>query len=398
MAGRKLNVALIGCGGMAGGHLRSYLRIKEMEPDLFDLAACCDPVVELAEKFADQAAPAQGSKPRVYTDTAQMLAAEKLDAADICCPHAFHHTNGIACLDAGVNVIIEKPFGITIRASQALIAAAQRNGKIAATAENVRRGLSQRTAHWLLHDRKLIGPPRLFFSQAASWSDPAPERNWHWRTEKALGGGGMVMDSGAHYCDTLRYLFGDVDSVYARVERLEERPHRRGNQSVPDEREDTWIATINFASGMTGVWSCSSSAPGHSFTQVVYYGTEGCLLDHGDIFHGPFSSAEVVMKDGSKRPMSELQEEFLASLPAAGRDRLFPHGWREGVILECYDFLTAIRDGRAPEVDGATGMKAKAIAEAIYESGSTGQVVKMADVLSGQAGSYQREIDERWGL
>jgi len=398
MAGRKLNLALIGCGGMASGHLRSYLRIKETEPDLFDLVACCDPVPELAEKFADQAAPVQASKPRVYTDTAPMLAAETLDAADICCPHAFHHTNGIACLDAGVNVIIEKPFGITIRASQALIAAAQRSGRIAATAENVRRGLSQRTAHWLLHDRKLLGQPRLFFSQAASWSDPAAERNWHWRIEKALGGGGMVMDSGAHYCDTLRYLFGDVDSVYARVERLEERPHRKGNASVWDEREDTWIATINFASGLTGVWSCSTSAPGHSFTQVVYYGTEGCLLDHGDVFHGPFSTAELVLKDGSRRPMMELQEEFLARLSPAERERLFPHGWKEGVTLECYDFLTAIRDGRAPEVDGATGMKAKAIAEAIYESATTGQVVKMADVLSGQARSYQREIDERWGL
>jgi hypothetical protein len=43
-------------------------------------------------------------------------------------------------------------------------------------------------------------------------------------------------------------------------------------------------------------------------------------------------------------------------------------------------------------------MKAKAIAEAIYESAAVGQVVKMADVLSGAARSYQREIDERWQL
>jgi predicted dehydrogenase len=398
MADRKLNLALIGCGGMAGGHLRSYLRIKETEPELFDLAACCDPVRELAEKFADQVAPVQGSRPRVYTDTAQMLAAETLDGADICCPHAFHHTNGIACLNAGVNVMIEKPFGITIRASQALIAAAERNGKIAATAENVRRGLSQRTAHWLLHDRGMIGRPRLFFSQHASWNEPAAERNWHWRTEKLLGGGGMVMDSGAHYCDTLRYLFGDVESVYARVEQLEQRPHRKGSETVLDEREDTWIATLSFASGLTGVWSWTTAAPGHSFTHVVYYGSEGSLVDHRDVFHGPFSDAEVVLKDGSTRPMTELQDEFLASLSAGERERLFPHDWHEGVVLECYDFLTAIRDGRAPEVDGTAGMKAKAIAEAIYESAAVGQVVKMADVLSGQARNYQREIDERWQL
>jgi UDP-N-acetyl-2-amino-2-deoxyglucuronate dehydrogenase len=398
MAGERLKLALIGCGGMAGGHLRSYLRIKETEPELFDLVACCDPVAELAEKFAEQAAPVQGSRPRVYTDTAQMLAAERLDAADICCPHAFHHTNGIACLDAGVNVMVEKPFGITIKASKALIAAAERNGRVAATAENVRRGLSQRTAHWLLHERRMLGEPRLFFSQHAGWSDPAQPRNWHWRVEKALGGGGMVMDSGAHYCDTLRYLFGDVESVYARVEQLEERRLQKAEAAVPDEREDTWVATLNFASGLTGVWSWTTAAPGHAFTHVVYYGSEGALVDHGDVFHGPFSSAEVVLKDGTQQPMTELQEEYLGSLSAAERARLFPHDWREGVVLECYDFLLAIRDGRSPEVDGTMGMKAKATAEAIYESAATGAVVKVADVLSGTADSYQREIDQRWGL
>lgn len=398
MAGRKLNLALVGCGGMASGHLRSYLQIKEAEPDLFDLAACCDPVPELAEKFAAQAAPVQGTKPRVYADTAQMLAAEALDAADICCPHAFHHTNGIACLEAGVNVMIEKPFGITIRASQALIAAAERSGKIAATAENVRRGLSQRTAHWLLHDRNMIGPPRLFFSQAASWSDPAAPRNWHWRTEKALGGGGMVMDSGAHYCDTLRYLFGDLESAFARVSQLEEHPHRKDDRTVLDEREDTWVATLQFESGLTGVWSWTTAAPGHEFTKVVYYGAEGCLLDHGDVFHGPFSSAEVIGKDGVSRPMTALQEEFLASLSDAERNRLFPHGWTDGVLLECYDYLGAIAENRPPEVDGVSGMRAKAIAETIYESSAAGQVVRYADVLDGKINAYQRPINEHWGL
>src|SRR5205823_12530322 len=142
------------------------------------------------------------------------------------------------------------------------------------------------------------------------------------------------MDSGAHYCDTLRYLFGDVESVYARVERLEERPHRKGDAQIPDEREDTWLATLNFASGLTGVWSWTTAAPGHEFTHVVYYGSEGALVDHGDVFHGPFSSAEVVLKDGTRHPMTELQEEFLSSRSPAERNRLFPHGWTDGVLLE----------------------------------------------------------------
>jgi predicted dehydrogenase len=327
-----------------------------------------------------------------------MLEKERLDGVDICCPHAFHHTNAIAALEAGVNVIVEKPFGITIRASKAILAAAERAGKIAATAENVRRGLSQRTSHWLIHTKGMIGAPRVFYSQHASRPEPRPERRWHWRTDKLLGGGGMVMDSGAHYCDTLRFLFGDLESAYARVGQMEQRPYLKGDTPVNDEREDNWIATLNFASGRMGVWSWCTVAPGHSFTQVVYYGSEGCLLDHGDIFHGPFSSAEVILKDGTKLPMTQLQEEFLASLGEEGRAHLFPHEWTDGVTLEVYDFMGAIRDGRAPEVDGGLGMKAKAIAETIYESAHCGQVVRYADVLDGKVDAYQREIDQKWGL
>jgi UDP-N-acetyl-2-amino-2-deoxyglucuronate dehydrogenase len=398
MAERKLKIAFIGCGGMAGAHLRAYHRILETDPARMELAAVCDPVRELAQKFADQTAPIQGSAPRVYIDTTEMLRAERLDGADICCPHSHHHINAIACLDAGVNVMVEKPFGITVKASRAILAAAERNGKIAATAENVRRGISQRTAHWLIHDRGLIGRPRLFFAQHAGWQEPKAERRWHWRTETLLGGGGMVMDSGAHYCDTLRYLFGDLESAFARVTRLEERPHRKDDRMVPDEREDTWVATLQFESGLTGVWSWTTAAPGHEFTKVVYYGSEGCLLDHGDVFHGPFSSAEVIGKDGVARPMTALQDEFLASLSDAERNHLFPHGWTDGVVLECYDFLGAIAEKRSPEVDGTTGLRAKAIAETIYESSAAGQLVRYADVLDGKIDAYQRPINEHWGL
>jgi predicted dehydrogenase len=140
------------------------------------------------------------------------------------------------------------------------------------------------------------------------------------------------------------------------------------------------------------------AAPGHEFTKVVYYGSEGCLLDHGDVFHGPFSSAEVIGKAGVSRPMTALQEEFLASLSEAERNRLFPHGWTDGVVLECYDFLGAIAENRPPEVDGATGMRAKAIAETIYESSTAGQLVRYADVLAGKIDAYQRPINEHWGL
>jgi len=386
---------------MAEAHLKAYSLIKEKEPEKFEFVAMCDPAIESARQFADQAADSQGFKPRIYASIQDTLANENLDAADICTPHSDHHTVGIACLNAGVNVMIEKPFGVTIKASKAIIASARKNRKIAATAENIRRGLSQRTSYWILNEAKLLGTPRLFYSQHAEWEDPSVERGWHWRVDKWMGGGGMVMDSGAHFCDTIRYLYGEPDTIYARVQQLQKWPHRKGNAIVMDDREDTWVATITFKSGVVGVWSWTMAAPGYSYTNVVHYGSRGCILDHGDAFHGPFGNGEVIIQDGPRRvitPMSEMQRQFLSQLDESRKNAMFPHGFAEGVVIECYDFLDAVEKKRKPEVDGEIGMKAKAICEAIYESAYTGQVVRYEDVLTGKVEEYQKPINEHWGL
>lgn len=398
MADSPIRLALVGCGGMARGHLRAYAAINEKEPGLFDLAAVCDPVRERADEFAQQASQWQAAAPKVYTKLESMLRGGDINAVDICTPHSLHHTHGVACLEAGAHVLIEKPIGITIRATKALIKAGEKAGRWVATAENCRRGPYHRTARWAIQDQKLLGELRMFFAQHASYRQPDPDSQWHWRCSFLLGGGGMVMDSGAHFCDTIRYLFGEVESVHAVMRQHQKWPLKKGSRTVKDEREDTWVATIVFESGLTGVWSWTMSAPGHDFTKVVYYGSEGCLLDSGDVFHGPFQGARFIAKDGTESSIEEVKQDYLAYLTPEQRERLFPHGFEDGVTLECYDLLAAIRDNRPPEVDGEAGLKAKAIAEAIFESSHAGRSVAMKDVLSGRVDGYQRPIDEKLGL
>jgi hypothetical protein len=69
---------------------------------------------------------------------------------------------------------------------------------------------------------------------------------------------------------------------------------------------------------------------------------------------------------------------------------LFPHGFTDGFTLECYDFVDAIQNNRPPEVTAEDGLKAKAIAIAIYEAATTGKTVRVADVLNGEVEVYQR--------
>ena len=87
-------VAIIGCGGMAGGHLNAYLKIQETVPGKVELAVMCDPIKENikenAEGFANRVKDATGKMPAVYDDTDVMLAAEDLGGADICSPHGYH--------------------------------------------------------------------------------------------------------------------------------------------------------------------------------------------------------------------------------------------------------------------------------------------------------------------
>jgi predicted dehydrogenase len=207
-----------------------------------------------------------------------------------------------------------------------------------------------------------------------------------------------VLDSGAHFCDTIRYLYGEVESCYGRVLHLSDRRVRKGSELVTPDTEDTFMATINFANGAVGTWSVSSALPGHQFLAVVYYGREGAIVEPVDAFHGPRLESQVVLRDGSSRPLEAYFLEYLEALGEPGRQRLFPHGFVDGFTLEIYDFLTAVRDGRPPEIDGEEGLRAKAIAMTIYESATTGQVVRVEDVLAGRVREYQRPIDDRWGL
>ena len=398
MATEPIRLATVGCGGIARAHLNGYKAIKAQAPDLFDLVAVCDSAPDSAAAFAREAGAAFGASPRVYSRLEDLLAAERLDGADICSPHYLQHTLGIAGMDAGGNVMVEKPIGITIKATKALIAKAQATGRILATAENIRRMPGPRTARWAIQEKGLIGRPLQCFIQRAAPNPPAAGAPWHWRASMLLGGGGLAIDSGAHFCDTMRFLFGDVESVYGQTFRHGGNQLLKAGELVADDREDSFIATLNFKSGLVGCWAFASSLVAQPHNTVVYYGTEGAINDPGDPFHGPRMTAELRRADGTARTLENLHRAYLEELGAAGRDQVFPLGLTDGFALEVYDFVTAIRDGREPEVSAEAGMRAKAIAQTLYESALRGEVVRVDDVISGKIDDYQRPINQWLGL
>jgi len=79
----------------------------------------------------------------------------------------------------------------------------------------------QRAVHWAINEGKLIGQPRMFFANYTYWRPPVAPAQLRapmvWRRDRAMGGGAMVIDSGFHFLDTVRYFYGEPEQAYAQL-------------------------------------------------------------------------------------------------------------------------------------------------------------------------------------
>ncbi len=427
----SIRLALIGCGRISRRHVLAMKDLQERGRGDFVVSAVCDANEQAASERADMLEELLGERPNVYSTHHELLTEAQVDAADLCLPHGLHHGIAVDCMEAGLHVLCEKPLGVTIKACRLMIDAAEKTGRVLSTAAPHRRQPGQRTAKWILDESGLLGTPLSFFhllrssaviegapSQASGrtnpaqlWgqqpegsSEPLPEHK-RWRRDRLMSGGGPVLDSGFHYCDSLRYLFGEVDKVYAVLRSMKS----GAPEQIGDAPEDTALITFSFKNGVTGSWSWSFAAPGEEAYDVTFCGSRGSLRDTTagpfSIFHlfertpGKLETARLECSDGSVYNMEEMEKMHRTSLSKEEDEFLYPGGTTDGFSIEIWEFLEVLRGNRpAPEIDGWEGMRSLALGDAIYESGLTGEVISVDDVLSGKRSAFQDPIDEHWGL
>ena len=114
----KVRYAIIGCGGIAAKHA---LAIRET-PDA-ELVACCDQVRDSALRFAE------ANKLHAFDTYEELLASDTVDAVSLCTPSGLHAQQALQALHAGKHVVVEKPLALTLADADAVIEAAQRNGR-----------------------------------------------------------------------------------------------------------------------------------------------------------------------------------------------------------------------------------------------------------------------------
>ncbi len=396
----QVKLAMVGCGGIAGAHVTAYEKLIKAGYDKVNIVAVCDTNEKNAKAMAERLAESVGVRPNAYATVEEMLKAETLDGADICTPHAFHHTAAIPCLRKGVNVMVEKPVGITVRATKKMMKAAEKSGAMIAVAEQIRRCLGARAIEWAINEKNMMGTPRFFVMEVFSKTP----YNWKeyrmaWRGVKLLGGGFQIFDGGVHFCDMMLHVFGPVEEVVCDM-RCFDGPEVKapvlGKARI--DTEHSWLATLRFESGLVGHWNWSCQGYGHEVSNGVYYGDKGSFKDRQKWMHAFQFGADFKAKSGKETSYETIQQRYLKQLGKRKREQVFPYGFDDGITNECWDFVEAIAEGRAPEVDAAAGLRAKSLSIALYESATAGKPIKVADVESGKVRAYQRPIDEYWGI
>ena len=120
----KMKIGLIGTGWIARAHIQQYLKFDDVE-----VVAMADLIPGKCQAFC-QRNGVDYSNIRFYPDHASMLENEQLDAVSICTYNATHAQCTIDALKAGVHVLLEKPFTVTLEEAVQVMRAEKESGKI----------------------------------------------------------------------------------------------------------------------------------------------------------------------------------------------------------------------------------------------------------------------------
>jgi predicted dehydrogenase len=290
----RIPIALIGCGGMGRRHLRGMQHLARSSRANIALVAVCDVNQANAQFVADEAADLLGQRPRVFADIGALTRelGTDLQAASITTDAGSHHRVAVACLDAGLHVLCEKPMALTVRGCTLIVEAARKVGRIVSVAENYRRDPINRLARALIADGA-IGEPRLMLETSIGGRDHIAITPW--RHMKHTGS--ITVDAGVHYADILRYYLGEVRTVFGET-RLHEKIRRstgsagpggfyaRWAADMPEQieatGEDALYAHLTFENGAIGHWIDDHAGHGQPTSRREVFGSRGSIESPGD--------------------------------------------------------------------------------------------------------------------
>lgn len=190
----KFKFGIIGTGSRGimafGNHLKNSNNAE--------LVALCDPNQLRMEKSASHL----GCKLNLYSNVTEMIKKENLDAVVITSPDFCHESNAVEALEAGVNVLIDKPLATTVAGCQNIVKAAEKAGKVVMIGFNLRHNAVLKKLKSII-ERGDLG--RVFLIENREFYDGGRTymSRWNRLYEKS---GGLWIHKGSHDFDVFQWL------------------------------------------------------------------------------------------------------------------------------------------------------------------------------------------------
>jgi UDP-N-acetylglucosamine 3-dehydrogenase len=322
-----LTGAVIGAGSIGQHHARVYRSLDGVQ-----LAGVVDPDPHAARTVASR------NNVPAFSSLDELFAAGKIDFASVAAPTSLHFEIGMALIERGVAVLMEKPLASTVSQGEQLVKAARERNVLLAT------GHIERFNPAIVELRKQLskGMAGRVHKVSAQRLSPYPPR---------IRDVGVVVDLASHDIDLLRFLVGEkIIRVYGET-----------LSGINSDREDMFNGLMRFEGGAVGILDVNWMTPKKVRIVTV---TGACGHYECDLL-----SQELFFYENEAAPSQWDAHSVL-------------HGVTEGNVLgiriqrqeplaaELRDFVDAVRDKRAPGVTGEDGLETLRLALEFVSSGS----------------------------
>jgi len=326
-----MRFAIVGCGLIGQKRAEGIARLGHRTVLAVDRAE--DRAVGLAELF--------GARPA--TDFRAATEAADIDAVVVATPHAELSRIATACLKAGKHVLVEKPAGRNLAEVAAVATAADKANRIVKVGYSHRFHPAMRKARKIV-DRGELGPLMFIRGRYGHGGRPGYEKEW--RFERAISGGGELVDQGSHLIDLAQWFLGEFTGVTAALRTF----------FWDAEVEDNAFLMLSTPAGQIA-WLHASWSEWKNMFSFEIYGRDGKLEING--LGGSYGVESLTFYRMLPRmgPPETTRWEY----PFADRS------WD----AETAEFIAAIEEGRRPIGDVAEAMATMSVIERIYQEART---------------------------
>lgn len=351
----RVRVGIIGVGWGALVQVPAFRAVPE-----FEVVALCARTTASVDKAGHRTGITDLS-----TDWSSFVRRPDLDVISIATPTAAHYDQVLAAIDAGKQVLCEKPLALTDDDARTMLARAEDKGVAHAVCFEDRWSPEKYAAHELIASGYLGTPYSARVSARVDYWHPTHPLQSEWMYRGA-DGGGYLLGLGAHDLDYLCWLFGEPSEVCADVRTTVPARQRPDGTVLPVDADDTASILIRFASGVVATLSITAMS---LHAQAAYHldatGSGGAVALTGTLFDrtlraGTATADTMTLLPGSSRvPRSG----------ALGFDGGARNGAARQLALLLEDWLPAFDGKPTPRVPNlADGLRVQRLVTAARQS------------------------------